>query len=202
MTRRQFYELPAFVAGILARQPLPPRRVPVRRVIRALLGGVDCLIYFGGGLFFIGFGLVFGSSPDTIWGGIGFLIVGLLTLSLGLFRIWQVERALRLGDAELAEVTEAQRGRARLTGTPWGDLMTGVAARGGYRLLHAASVGTVSASERADLDPAPQWPGCPVRAGRSGCELTARAARRVGDPSHQWTPNSAPPSMPSVWPVM
>lgn len=141
IARRKTYELPRFVATTLAAQPSPPRQAPITRVGRALFRGIDWAIYIAAGLFFIGFGLVFASSPKSRSGGLVFLIVGLLSLALALFRTWQVNRALRLGDAEIVQVTEAETGRARLGGTPWGDLITGSAARGRYRFASTGEAG-------------------------------------------------------------
>jgi hypothetical protein len=131
----ELYRLPRFVAETLSIQPSPPRQVPVSSVIRAVMGGIDCQIYAAGGLFFIVFGLVgLTAGPIAFWIGVGFLVAGALSLWLAIFRIRQVSRALQLGDAQIVEITDAEAGRARWYGTPWGDLMRGTAARGRYQL--------------------------------------------------------------------
>jgi hypothetical protein len=51
------------------------------------------------------------------------------------FRIWRVTSVLKTGKAYVAEVTNAEVGRARIYGTPWGEPlrvspMTPIAAKG------------------------------------------------------------------------
>jgi hypothetical protein len=139
------YPLPAFVSRTLTAQPSPPRQVPFSSVVRAVLGGFDCAIYAGGAAVGIAFGLAIMThvlrsdkgSADGLTGEF-VLALGLLSLLLPVYRIWQVNRALKKGDAQLAEVVEAEVGRARFYGTPWGEAMgtrmNPIAAIGVYRL--------------------------------------------------------------------
>jgi len=114
-------------------------------VVRAVLGGFDCAIYAGGAVVGIAFGLaiiahVLPSSRGSADGPTGAFILGLglLSLLLPTYRIWQVDGALKNGDAQLAEVVEAEVSRARFYGTPWGEAMgtrmNPIAATGAYRL--------------------------------------------------------------------
>jgi hypothetical protein len=110
------------------------------------LAGVDCAVYAAASVIFIGFGLAgiahaltSGDTSSDVATGLVFIGLGALTGMLPAFRIWQVDRALRRGDAQMAEVIEAEVGRARIYGTPWGEpMMAGgmqpIAARGTYRL--------------------------------------------------------------------
>jgi hypothetical protein len=129
------YRLPHFVAETLSAQPSPPRQVPVMSVVRALLGGIDCLTYVAGGLLGVVLSVAtFANTPDQIGLGLALGAIGLLAVLLAIFRTWQVSRALRLGDAYVADVTDATAGRVRWYGSPWGDLARGSAARGSYQL--------------------------------------------------------------------
>jgi hypothetical protein len=129
------YRLPHFVAETLSAQPSPPRQVPVTSVVRALLGGIDCLTYVAGGLLGLVLSVVtFVNTPNQVGLGLVLLAIGLLAVLLAVFRTWQVSRALRFGDAYIAGVTDATAGRVRWYGSPWGDLARGSAARGSYQL--------------------------------------------------------------------
>ena len=139
------YPLPTFVARILAEQRSAPRRVPLIEVVGGVLGGLDCAIYAVASLVLIGFGL---SVTAHLWpstspsfdtrAGLVIAALGLLSGLLVAFRIWQVDQALRSGDAQVAEVVDAQVGRAQIFGTPWGEpmgtRMQPTAASGTYRL--------------------------------------------------------------------
>ena len=65
--------------------------------------------------------------------------VGIACALLAVFRIWQVASVLRSGDAQVAEIVEAEAGPARIYGTPWGEpmgtRMQPSAARGSYRVI-------------------------------------------------------------------
>lgn len=135
--------MPGFVTETLTDQPQPPRHIPFASVTFAVLAGADCAIYVGSAVVFIAVGLLFmtgglGFTRAPLSVSLIFVGVGFLPLLLALFRIWQVRRAVRDGDAQLAEVVEAEAGRARYRGTPWGEplLQQGVpiAAKGTYRL--------------------------------------------------------------------
>ena len=139
------YPLPLFVSRTLANQPIAPRQIPIRLVVRAVLSGMDCAIYAIGSLVLIGFGLAVAahvlpssSSSSDVPGGLAIVGVGVLCALLPSFRVWQVARALREGDAHLADVIEAGVGPARIYGTPWGESMgtrtRPIAAMGTYRL--------------------------------------------------------------------
>jgi hypothetical protein len=131
------YPLPGFVSKTLASQPSPPRRVALQSVVRAVVGGLDCAIYVGAALVLIAAGVA-----AAAW----YLVaVGIACGLLALFRIWQVESVLQSGDAHMAEVVEAQVGRARIYGTPWGEpmgtRMQPIAARGSYRVISSGETG-------------------------------------------------------------
>jgi len=139
------YPLPLFVSQTLANQPIAPRQVPIRLVVRAVLSGVDCTIYAIGSLVLIGFGLAVAahalpsrSSSSDVPGGLVIVGVGVLCALLPSFRVWQVARALREGDAHVADIAEAAVRPARLYGTPWGEPMgtrtRPIAASGTYRI--------------------------------------------------------------------
>ena len=139
------YPLPRFVSRTLADHPIAPRQVPVRLLVQAVLSGVDCAIYAIGSLVLIGVGLAIaahalpsGSRSSDVPGGLAILGLGLLCGLLPSFRVWQVARALREGDAHVADVIEAGVGSARIYGTPWGEPMgtrtRPIAAMGTYRL--------------------------------------------------------------------
>ncbi len=139
------YPLPVFVSETLTARPAPPRKVALIAVLRAVLGGFDCAIYAGGAVVGIAFGLaimahLLPSSKSSADGPTGAFILGLglLSLLLPIYRIWQVHGALENGDAQLAEIVEAEVGRARFYGTPWGEAMGSrmnpIAAIGVYRL--------------------------------------------------------------------
>ncbi len=136
------YPLPTFVARILAEQPSPPRRVPFQQVAISVVAGVDCAIYLTASLALFAFGL---SVAAHLWpstspafdtrAGLVIAALGLLSGLLVAFRIWQVNQALRVGDAQVAEVVDAQVGTARIYGTPWGEPM-------GTRMQPRAASGT------------------------------------------------------------
>jgi hypothetical protein len=112
-----------------------------------VMSGVDCAIYVVSGAIFVAFAvvaIVAGPAPSgrevsVAKIGAAFAVVGLLSLLLAAFRVWQVGSALRSGDACVATVTQAGVGRARIYGTPWGEpLFAGgapIAARGAYQVI-------------------------------------------------------------------
>jgi len=146
------YPLPLLVSRTLAKQPIAPRRVSFRLLVQAVLSGVDCSIYAIGSLVLIGFGLAVaahalpsGSRSSDVLGGLAIFGFGLLCGLLPSFRVWQAARALREGDAHLADVIEAEVGTARIYGTPWGEPMgtrtRPIAATGTYRLTDTGENG-------------------------------------------------------------
>jgi hypothetical protein len=111
--------------------------VPLQSVLRAVVGGLDCAIYVVATLV-----LIVAGVAATAW----YLVaVGIGCALLAVFRIWQVERVLQSGDALMAEVVEAEVGRARIYGTPWGEpmgtRMQPIAARGSYRVISSGETG-------------------------------------------------------------
>ncbi len=146
------YPLPLLVSRTLAKQHIAPRRVSFRLLVQAVLSGVDCSIYASGSLVLIGFGLAVaahalpsGSRSSDVPGGLAIFGFGLLCGLLPSFRVRQVARALREGDAHLADVIEAEVGTARIYGTPWGEPMgtrtRPIAATGTYRLTDTGENG-------------------------------------------------------------
>lgn len=158
------FPLPRFVGELLTRWPTAPRNVPMRSVVWVVVRGADCTIYAGAGTFFAVLGLVAIVTDTEVPGpgvrqsaiGEGFVVVGLLCLALASFRIWRVNSALRNGEAHLAEVTDAETGRARIYGTPWGEpLMVGgvpIAAKGKYRIINTGEIGAYYLQQRWALD--------------------------------------------------
>lgn len=141
------YDLQSFIAETLSTQPSPPRQVPILSVARAVLGGADCAIYAGCGVLFIALGLSFvtGVVPiepawSAVWGGLIVVGLGVVSTLVAVFRIWQVERALQIGDAQAAEVIQAEVGRPRPTGSLWGDPMA-TAVKGSYQLTGSREAG-------------------------------------------------------------
>ena len=126
--------------------------MPLQSVVRVVVGGLDCAIYVGAALVLIAFGVAAmahalpSANPSTDVPG-GLVIAGLGAASglLAVFRIWQVESVLQSGDALMAEVVEAEVGRARIYGTPWGEpmgtRMQPIAARGSYRVISTGETG-------------------------------------------------------------
>ena len=107
-------------------------------MVRAVLGGLDCAIYVGAALV-----LVVAGVAATAW----YLVaIGIACGLLAVFRIWQVASVVRSGDAQVAEVVEAEVGRARIYGTPWGEpmgtRMQPIAARGSYRVVSTGETGS------------------------------------------------------------
>ena len=107
-------------------------------MVRAVLGGLDCEIYVGAALVLIVAGVAAAAwSLVAVGNACGLLVV---------FRIWQVASVLRSGDAQVADIVEAQVGRARIYGTPWGEpmgtRMQPSAARGSYRLVSTGETGS------------------------------------------------------------
>ncbi len=140
---RQFYRLPDFAAGVVAIKRTPPRQVTIRSVGVAVLSGLDGALYFGVGVYLILGGLVLLSTTSGvgIWIAKLSLGAGLICLAIAVFRIWQVWRALRFGEALIAVVTQGRGGRVRLQGSPWGDLWWGRAARGVYQIPATGDTG-------------------------------------------------------------
>jgi hypothetical protein len=110
------------------------------------------MIYAIGSLVLIGFGLAIAAHAlpsvarsSDVPGGLVIVGLGILCALLPSFRIWQVVRALREGDAHVAVIVEAGIGPARIYGTPWGEPMgtrtRPIAARGTYRLSDTGESG-------------------------------------------------------------
>jgi hypothetical protein len=114
----------------------------------AVLVGVDCIIYIVSAAFLIAIGWqALTAAPSApAWIGTALICAGAALVLLVGYRIWQVWRALQTGDAQLAEITQAGAGVARLWGTPWGDLVGSKysappAARGTYKLVNTGDPG-------------------------------------------------------------
>jgi hypothetical protein len=163
------YPLPAFVSKTLAGQPFPPRKVSSISLVLAVLGGIDCAIYAGAalvlivvGLAIVGHALPSANASSDVPGGRVIVGLGVLAALLPTFRIWRVGSAMRGGDAELAEIVQAEIGNARIYGTPWGEpmgtRMQPIAAKGGYRLLRTGETGRYYMQQRwaAGLQPGAQ----------------------------------------------
>jgi len=121
-------------------------------VAGAVLGGIDCAIYAGGSLILIAFGLAVAthavpsaSPPSDVPTGLVLVGLGVLCGLPAALRIWWVDSALRSGDANIAEVIEAEVGPARIYGTPWGEPMMRrglpIAARGTYQMTDNGEIG-------------------------------------------------------------
>ena len=144
-----------FVAETLASQPSAPRRVSLLAVAGAVLGGIDCIIYLGGGVFLVlmGWRALNVDPPGPGWFAPALFVVGALAIALVSYRIWDVWRALKTGEARVAEIMRTEAGTARLLGTPWGDL-TGAkfsappAARGAYQLQNTRETGSYYMQQR------------------------------------------------------
>ena len=144
------YELPIFVSRILAEQPAAPRRVPMLAVARAVLAGADCAIYAAGGAALIGLAVLVqlsAAGPPAPNARVALVILGFGVLFglLAAFRIWQVYLLVRFGDGQVVNVVQAEVGRARLSGSPWGEpMMSGgmpIAALGTYRFAASGETG-------------------------------------------------------------
>jgi hypothetical protein len=147
------YRLPFLIAKVLDDQPEPPRRVPFRSILRAVLGGADCAIYLASGVLFIVLGMYFNARGQSVsgkadWGGLMFIGAGVLLTSLAIFRLWQVEGALLNGDAEVAQVMLARWRWAPVIGSPWGEPVGKkgypMVAHGTYQLIGSRESGEYS----------------------------------------------------------
>jgi len=130
-----FYRLPLFTAEILARQPQAPRAVRVDAVALAVVRGLDGAILATGAIFVTPLGLYLLLTKTGIGIPIALTCIasGLFCAAALLFRVVQVWRALATGESLVVEVTAAQRRRARLYGSLWGDMSSGFAVGGSYR---------------------------------------------------------------------
>ena len=142
------YRIPTFVAETLASQQSAPRRVSLLAVAGAVLGGIDCVIYLAGGVFLVlmGWRALNLDPPSPAWFAPTLFVVGALAIALVGYRIWDVWRALKTGEARVAKIMRTEAGTARLWGTPWGDLAGGKfsappAARGAYELSNTGETG-------------------------------------------------------------
>jgi hypothetical protein len=160
---RSGFRLPRFVATTLSAQPSAPRAVKTLSVAVVVAAGLDGVCYTAAGVISTAAGaaILIGvparlGEPDNIvrpaaesvWVGVVLLVIGLFFLALIGFRIWQVRQALATGAAELAEVTTAEAGLARLRGSLWGDLAWGQAARGSYRMTQSSDTGRYYMQQR------------------------------------------------------
>jgi len=135
------YPLAGFAAAILSQQPLPRRKLAMRSVLGAVLGGLDCAIYAIGALVFLTFGvLLIVAEPTATVLGLLSLALGIISAGLVAIRVVQVHSALQIGEAVEAEIVRSAVGLVRLTGTPWGDLINGTAVRGSYKVRGLDSV--------------------------------------------------------------
>jgi hypothetical protein len=142
------YRIPTLVAETLASQPSVPRQVSLLSVAGAVLGGIDCLIYLAGGVVLVAMGwrALNLNPPAPGWLASALFIAGAAAIVLVAYRIWDVSRALKIGDARVAQVMRTEAGIARLWGTPWGDLVgtkysAPRAARGTYQLANTGEIG-------------------------------------------------------------
>jgi hypothetical protein len=126
--------------------------VPLQSVVRAVVGGFDCAIYVGAALVLIALGVAImahalpsANASTDVPGGLVSAGLGAAIGLLAVFRIWQVESVLQGGEALMAEVVEAEVGRARIYGTPWGEpmgtRMQPIAAMGSYRVISTGETG-------------------------------------------------------------
>jgi len=129
-----FYQLPAFAGQIMSEQARARRQVSILLVAMAVIRGLDGAIYATGGIFatLLGAILFYNTSGIGMPISVASFVVGVFCIGLVILRIITVWSALRDGEALIVEVTEAEVGKARLYGTPWGDLASGMAARGKY----------------------------------------------------------------------
>jgi hypothetical protein len=149
------YRIPTFVAETLASQPSAPRQVSLPAVAGAVLGGIDCVIYLGGGVFLVlmGWRAPTLNPPAPDWFAPALFILGVLAIALVAYRIWDVSRALKTGEALVGEIMRTEAGTARLWGTPWGDLAGAKfsappAARGTYQLPNTVETGSYYMQQR------------------------------------------------------
>jgi hypothetical protein len=149
------YQIPTLVAETLASQPSAPRRVSLPTVAGAVLRGIDCAIYLVGGVFLVvlGWRALSLNPSGPGWFAPALFIVGALAIALVAYRIWDVSRALKMGEARVAEIIRTEAGTARMWGTPWGDLAGSKfsappAARGAYRLANTGEIGSYYMQQR------------------------------------------------------
>jgi len=131
---RPFYQLPMFAGQIMSEQSRVPRKVSIQLVAMAVIRGLDGAIYATGGIFATLLGVILFYTTSGVGTPISLasFVLGVFCIGLVTLRIITVWSALRDGEALIGEVTEAEVGKARLYGTPWGDLASGMAARGKY----------------------------------------------------------------------
>jgi hypothetical protein len=161
--KRIGFHLPGFIATTLASQPATPRHISLRAVFIAVVTGVDgaCYATAGALAIVVGLAVVVGLPKrlgeannivrpmfENVWFGVGLIAVGVPFLVLVGFRVWKVREALVYGSADLAEVTEAVAGYARIQGSLWGDLASGRAARGAYLMSASGEVGRYYLQQR------------------------------------------------------
>jgi hypothetical protein len=148
-TGSRSYPLASFVAATVSRQLSPVRRLAIRSVLSAVLGGVDCAIYSVASVMFLTLGALFLIVESQA------AVLGLFSLSAGVVsgilvavRVVSVYRALQIGDAVEVEITRSDVGLMRLTGTLWGDLINGTAVRGSYQIPGVDAVADYYLQER------------------------------------------------------
>jgi hypothetical protein len=130
-----FYRLPRFADEILSHQPTPPREVGPISVVLVVVRGLDGGIYASSAflLTFTGAMLLLSTSGIGTPISVVSIVIGVVCAALVTFRVIDVLRALRTGEAVMVEVVQNKVGPARIYGTPWGDLSSGSAASGDYR---------------------------------------------------------------------
>jgi len=134
-TGSRTYPLVEFAAATVSRQPIPIRSIAMWPFLVALLRGLDCAIYSISALVFLALGAFsIIALPGAAVVGVLSLAAGVISGGLVIVRYMHVYRALQIGDAVEAEIVRSAVGLVRLTGTPWGDLINGTAARGSYRI--------------------------------------------------------------------
>jgi hypothetical protein len=148
--RGPFYRLPTFAAEVIRAFPSAPRSVSWYNTARAILRGFDGATYAMSAVFFVFLGFALNATRSGFARplSMALVIAGLGCTGLVIFRIATIWNALRNGDASLVEVTEATVRRARIYGSPWGDLVTGAAAVGKYRDVRTATTGTYYMQQR------------------------------------------------------
>jgi hypothetical protein len=143
------YPLVGFAAAAVSRQPLPVREITMPSVFSVLLRGLDCAIYGGAAVVGITFGAWLMIALPMAWAwGLLAIAVALVSGALVAFRTVHVYQALRNGQAFEADIISSSVGPARLTGTPWGDLVNGRAVRGAYRIHGVDAIAEYYLQER------------------------------------------------------
>src|SRR6266480_5616190 len=145
-----FYWLPNLGSQVFIRQRNAPRSIGLVSVGLAVVRGLDGAIYATSGILvtFLGVTLFYSTSGVGTPLSVILLTVGAISIGLVVFRTIDVWHALRHGDVLLVEVNQAEVSRARVYGSPWGDLTSGIAAKGTYAELQTGTPGTYYMQQR------------------------------------------------------